>query len=402
MSVNSSTPPSDLATDEVEPPETRDRASERQPVEAGANDVIPTPESGRPLCLNCAAELTGRYCAQCGQDAHRQVLSLPQTAGELLEEISQTDARVWRTLRLLALRPGELTCEYLRGKRASYTPPFRLYVALSLLLFLVALLPEAADPRETPIARGGTTVTLTEEATTALDAALEDVDAAYRAAFRGQVINAVAKIPAEQQRRAVRELVRACGKGPLGVSVLSAGITADLPHAELVATCKRVSPTKRKLWDDETEFLPKTMVFFLPLIALFGKLLYLGSRRYYIGHLIFFVHVHAFVFLAAAASNLAASLAYLSAVSWLDEVSDFITLGLMIWVPIYLYKAMRRVYGQGRWITRAKFVLLGVGYLINFVVAAVLLTGWITLQSYLQGENWKEAAQATGFTIDGN
>ncbi len=91
------------------------------------DDPNPAPTAER--CPNCDAELTARYCAQCGQDAHRQVLSLQHTLGELLEDVSQADARVWRTLRLLVLRPGELTCEYLRGKRASYTPPFRLYVA---------------------------------------------------------------------------------------------------------------------------------------------------------------------------------------------------------------------------------------------------------------------------------
>jgi hypothetical protein len=80
-------------------------------------------------CRNCDAELTGRYCARCGQDIHRRVLSLRHALGELIEDISQADARVWRTLRLLVLRPGELTCEYLRGKCASYTPPLRLYVA---------------------------------------------------------------------------------------------------------------------------------------------------------------------------------------------------------------------------------------------------------------------------------
>src|SRR5262245_11306654 len=59
-------------------------------------------------CLNCDAELAGRYCAVCGQDAHRRVLSLRDAVEELIEDISQADARVWRTLRLLALRPGEL------------------------------------------------------------------------------------------------------------------------------------------------------------------------------------------------------------------------------------------------------------------------------------------------------
>jgi hypothetical protein len=344
--------------------------------------------------LNCDAELAGRFCAQCGQDAHRHVLSLRQTVGELIEDLSQADARVWRTLRLLALRPGELTCEYLRGKRASYTPPLRLYVALSLLLFLVGLMPEAPESSRKPIVIGTQAVTLTPDATTALDAALEEVDEDFRAPLREQVINAVAKVPADQQVRAVTDLAEACGEGPLGLAALASGTASKLPYATMVTNCKKVADPAQKLVSDGTEYAPKMMVFFLPLIALFGKFLYLGSRRYYVGHLVFFVHFHAFVFLAMATGNLAGSLAGFSGVKWLDDVSDLIGIGLVIWVPIYLYKAMRRVYGQGRWATRAKFMLLGLGYLINFLVSALLLAAFVALQNDV---DWRQAMEAIDF-----
>ena len=37
-----------------------------------------------------------------------------------------------------AFSPGRLTIDYLRGKRASYTPPFRMYLLLSVAFFVVA------------------------------------------------------------------------------------------------------------------------------------------------------------------------------------------------------------------------------------------------------------------------
>lgn len=314
--------------------------------------------------------------------------------GDFIEDVSQADARVWRTLRLLALRPGELTCEYLRGKRASFTPPLRLYVALSLLLFLVTLLPDEGNPNVKAIVKGTVAVTLTPEAAVALDEELEEVDKGYRDAIRQLVNVAVAKIPAEQQVRAVTDLAKACGEGPLGVAALNSGIERELPHEQMVANCEKVAGPAQKLVSDGTEYAPKMMVFFLPLIALFGKMLYLGSRRYYIGHLVFFVHFHAFVFLAMATGNLVQSLAPLSKVKWLEAVSDLIVLGLIIWVPIYLYKAMRRVYAQGRWVTRIKFMLLGVGYLINFLVSLMLLVAFVALQNDV---NWREAMDAIDF-----
>src|SRR6185436_5304347 len=54
------------------------------------------------------------------------------------------DSRVWRTIKLLARKPGELTREFIAGRHQQYLPPFRLYLAISLLFFaLQALLPDS-------------------------------------------------------------------------------------------------------------------------------------------------------------------------------------------------------------------------------------------------------------------
>ncbi len=82
-------------------------------------------------CLNCGEVLTGQHCAHCGQRAKVRVLSLWGMTKDLLGDFIDWDARIWRTLRPLAFSPGKLTQDYLRGRRASYTPPFRMYVILS-------------------------------------------------------------------------------------------------------------------------------------------------------------------------------------------------------------------------------------------------------------------------------
>jgi len=89
-------------------------------------------------CLNCGEVLTGQHCAHCGQRAKVRVLSLWGMTRDLLGDMLDWDARIWRTLRPLAFNPGKLTQDYLRGRRASYTPPFRMYVLLSVAFFVVA------------------------------------------------------------------------------------------------------------------------------------------------------------------------------------------------------------------------------------------------------------------------
>ena len=94
------------------------------------------------MCANCGAPLGGQYCAACGQRHEPHVHTVSHFAGEAFESITHADSRLWRTLWFLLARPGRLTREFFDGKRARYLPPFRLYLVISLLFFLVAGLPE--------------------------------------------------------------------------------------------------------------------------------------------------------------------------------------------------------------------------------------------------------------------
>ena len=55
----------------------------------------------------------------------------------MLHETFDFDGRAARTLRVLFRRPGHLTAEFLAGKRRRYTPPFRLYLVISIVFFVI-------------------------------------------------------------------------------------------------------------------------------------------------------------------------------------------------------------------------------------------------------------------------
>lgn len=97
------------------------------------------------MCANCGAPLSGPYCAHCGQstlDIDRPVWRL---ASESIVEIFGVEGRLVRSLRLLAIRPGELTAEYCAGRRARYTAPARLYLVASAAFFVVFRLTRPTD-----------------------------------------------------------------------------------------------------------------------------------------------------------------------------------------------------------------------------------------------------------------
>ena len=99
-----------------------------------------SPTSGGQLpghgCANCGALLTGLYCQACGQAAHlhRSLLHLIE---ELVHNVLHFDAKGWRTLPLLAGRPGLLTRRYIDGQRKRYVSPLALFLFTGFLMFFV-------------------------------------------------------------------------------------------------------------------------------------------------------------------------------------------------------------------------------------------------------------------------
>ena len=90
-------------------------------------------------CLNCGTALTGDYCHACGQKAHVH-RSLAAFFHDLLHGAFHFEGKIWRTLPMLAWRPGELTRSYIDGKRMSYVSPIALFLFCVFLMFAVASL----------------------------------------------------------------------------------------------------------------------------------------------------------------------------------------------------------------------------------------------------------------------
>jgi len=49
-----------------------------------------------------------------------------------------------------------------------------------------------------------------------------------------------------------------------------------------------------------------------------------------------------------------------------ENAIDIVLIGAAIYIPVYLFRSMRRVYGQGFVITALKFVFLGIAYFGGF------------------------------------
>jgi hypothetical protein len=136
-------------------------------------------------CANCGSLLTGRFCHACGQAAHlhRSLLHLIE---ELVHNVLHFDAKGWRTLPLLAARPGLLTRRYIDGQRVRYVSPLALFLFTSFLMFFVVSLTvgslhtSPADPASRAAAHEGL-VAEVEQARKEVERASTSLDAARRA-----------------------------------------------------------------------------------------------------------------------------------------------------------------------------------------------------------------------------
>lgn len=90
-------------------------------------------------CLNCETNLalTNRYCPNCGQKNSTKKLSFWDLIQEIFNSVVSYDSKLWISIKALVANPGKLTTNYLAGKRARYVNPFRFFLSLAILFFLI-------------------------------------------------------------------------------------------------------------------------------------------------------------------------------------------------------------------------------------------------------------------------
>jgi hypothetical protein len=90
-------------------------------------------------CLNCATPLDveDKYCHQCGQINSKKRLALKDFLGEFFSNIFSYDSRIWRTIKHLLFKPGYVSKQFIGGKRFSYANPFRFFLSVCIVFFLM-------------------------------------------------------------------------------------------------------------------------------------------------------------------------------------------------------------------------------------------------------------------------
>ncbi len=345
-------------------------------------------------CLNCGhpLQLSDKFCPNCSQANSTKKLTLLDFFEEFLANYLSYDSKLWRTLAALLLKPGKITKEYISGRRLSYTNPFRFLLSLAIIYFLIISFNNEFDSfnkygynNQKPIFDLNKEFDKLEfDSEKERELALKQIDSLkINKYFKNKISNKDSIIlnnPTNYFREINNENIayRFLEK----IDFFNTIVKHDTIYYFNQGVTKFEIPENRenemafnlsnKLLDIEKRpgsfisslisKLPFTTFFFLPFFSFFIWMVYIRKKHTYTDHLIFSFHNQSLLFILLIVSNL------------LNAVFSFRSEGFFILIfTIYLYKAMRNFYQQGRVKTVIKYFFLNTIFFILGILAITIL-----------------------------
>lgn len=351
--------------------------------------------------MNCNAQLHGRYCHVCGQENVEPKQTFWHLVTHFIYDITHFDGKFFNTLKYLLLKPGFLSHEYLRGKRASYLDPIRMYVftsAIFFIIFFAFLNPEPnintknlstsatknlSQQKEILQKQLDTTKDIQEQKD--LKAAIKGIETAS-----AYVKNKSDSVTTNDTSKIKNDSTIYFSEKPLPASVSKYdsiqnklppnkrdGWFTQLMSKRVIVLNAKYKENKNQLFHDLMEkflhSLPQMMFISLPLVALILQLLYIRRKQYfYVNHAIFTIHIYIAIYILILIVNAFAYLADVPYLGWLTVLKTITIFAIFF----YIYKAMRNFYLQGRFKTILKFFLLL--FLYSFVLIFLMVIFFIT------------------------
>jgi len=338
-------------------------------------------------CLNCEhpLDISDKFCPNCGQLNSTKKLSFDDFFNEFFSGIFAYDSRLKRTLRALLFTPGKISKDYIQGKRIRYANPFRFYLSASIIFFIIWSFTtnfdginsenqvpiEELSEEDTQKIREGMAEIPAVAGQLNIDSLITKKQAASKKTFQDYYISQL-ELDSLTFFNSFPKQFDLYTRFNKETKITTPEIALDsLNHSQSFfnawafekATDWNFIKSNPQIF--VTYFiskLPFIIFFYLPVFALFIWLLYSLQPFNYMEHLIFTFHVQTSFFVMTGIALL------LDAIFVTDA---FVGISLLLFL-FYLYKALRRFYAQGRFLTFVKFTLLNGIFLILAVMAAAI------------------------------
>lgn len=189
-------------------------------------------------CLNCEAQVTGKFCSNCGQENIETRENFFHLAFHTVGDFFHFDSKFFRTFKPLLTKPGFLTNEHWLGRRMSYLHPLRLFFFITIVMVIIAN--------------------------------------AYYKKFEHDIVDQ-----------------------NVTISTNSTAETTEEQRQTEERQAKKVKAGIAKSFNEIAIYLKYISFLLLPLYALCFKILYRRSKKFYVDHLVLMLHIQSFVYVLA-------------------------------------------------------------------------------------------------------
>ncbi|HWB25733.1 MAG TPA: DUF3667 domain-containing protein [Chitinophagaceae bacterium] len=377
-------------------------------------------ERKEQVCLNCNAELHGRYCHLCGQENLEPKESFWHLVTHFVYDVTHFDGKFFSTLKYLLFKPGFLPLEYSKGRRMRYLHPIRMYVFTSAIFFVIFLtfIARPDDINKSVHTRSEKSLNTVKQAF--IDTFYATTDSDKRAGMIA-ALNAVGGINGEEVRMdtthhdsitSYRYIYADTGRGrqkifksfedsvkeendynqqtagtwnlnindeklPSSVEAYDSaqaklppgkrdGWFSNMFKKKMIETAQKWHKDKegfkKELTENFLHSIPKMMFISVPFVALFMQLLYVRRRKqfYYVNHVIFITYVYIETFICL--------LVYYGLQALYNGLNfapfNWLAIGVLIYIYLYPLIAMHNFYRQG-------YIKSFFKYLILFFVCSI-------------------------------
>ncbi|MBE5321563.1 DUF3667 domain-containing protein [Pedobacter sp. MR2016-19] len=357
-------------------------------------------------CLNCGSHVESHYCSNCGQPNLELKESFWGFISHSIAHYFHFDNKFFQTLTPLLTKPGQVTLDYLAGKRARYINPVSMYIFVSIVYFLVAYSPEHSTNNDEHI---DTKTRVQQKAT--LDTVNSKLE---KAGILGKAPGIANKVKAEIKEDLDRSTFKTLGFKEQAIvlvdlkkqqkanksdslekvikrfstihndrndSTYDAYLSRQntLPLIERDNWFKRMATKRSISIGQKSEVIqetlehnrPKQYFLLMPLLALFIMWNFRKNHIYYLDHLIFTIHGMTAYFIVSIFTK-----PFMKYIFGEDSIiSNLIGLAIIVWICWYMFNALKIFYQRKKVI--GKMIMIFILYAIAFKLTEMLMLNLI-------------------------